>query len=62
MFVVNFVYFLDSCRGYRLGDILKYFSEDLSFNEKAMYLQTHKLFPSHFKTLQFYYRSINIVS
>ena len=36
------------CRGYRLEDILKSFSEDLSFNEKAVYLQIQNLFSSHF--------------
>ena len=56
-FCIFFGFFL--CRGYRLEDILKYFSKDLSFNEKAVYLQMHKLFPNHFKTLQFYYRSSN---
>ena len=59
-FCVFWGFFL--CRGYRLEDILKYLSEDLSFNEKAVHLQIYKLFPSHFKALQFYYRSIIIVS
>ena len=38
------------CCGWRLADILKYFNEDLSFNEKAMFLQVQKLFPDHCRT------------
>ena len=44
-----FGYFL--CCGYRLEDILKYFSEDFSSNERAVYLQIQNLFPNHFRTL-----------
>ena len=51
-------YFL--CRGWRLADILKYFNEDLTFNEKAVYLQVQKLFPDHCRTLQFYLLSTNL--
>ena len=51
-FCMFFGYFL--CRGYRLEDILKYLSKDLSSNEKAVYLQIKKLFPNHFRTLYFY--------
>ena len=52
-FCMFFGYFL--CRGYRLEDILKYLSKDLSSNEKAVYLQIKKLFPNHFRTLYFYW-------
>ena len=47
-FCMFFGYFL--CLGRRLADILKYFNEDLSFNEKAVYLQVQKLFPDHCRT------------
>ena len=45
-FCLFFGYFL--CRGWRLAHILKYFDEDLRFNEKAVFLQVEKLFPDHF--------------
>ena len=44
-FYVFFGYFF--CHGWGLADILKYFNDDLSFNEKAVYL----LFPDHCRTL-----------
>ena len=52
-FCAFFEYFL--CRGWRLADILKYFNNDLSFNEKAVYLQVQKLFPDHCRTLYFFF-------
>ena len=48
-FCVFFGYFL--CRRWRLTDIWKYFNDDLSFIEKAVYLQVQKLFPDHCRTL-----------
>ena len=48
-FCVVFGYFL--CRGWRLADVLKYFNDDLSFIEKAVYLQVQKLFSDHCRTL-----------
>ena len=51
-FCAFFGYFL--CRGWRLADILKYFNNDLSFNEKAVYLQVQKLFRDHCRTLYFF--------
>ena len=49
-FCVFYGYFL--CRGWRLADILKYLNDDLSFDEKALYLQVQKLFRDHFRKLK----------
>ena len=38
------------CRAYRIEDIFKNYSEDPSFNKKALYLQIQKPFSKHFRT------------
>ena len=58
-FCMFFGYFL--CRRWRLADILKYFGKDPSFNEKPMLLQVQKLFPDHYRTLQFYLLYIKLL-